>query len=93
MKIVVFGRGEVVSCPGLSHGHPAVILDPAKKPGEVGKHAIGYDGQPSEDSVVLEFQGNSGLRVLMEDIHTAFEMVGVPYDRPAGGSLTAVDEK
>ena len=43
--------------------------------------------------MVLEFQGNSGLRVLMEDIHTAFEMVGVPYDRPAGGSLTAVDEK
>jgi hypothetical protein len=75
MKIIKVGLGEIVSTPGISNGKPALIIEPANKPG-----VVGYDaGQPElhEDAIVLEIHAAEGVEVLVDDIRKALEKHGV----------------
>jgi hypothetical protein len=70
MTVIQFGLGKVVSTVGKSDGFPAVVIEPASPTGEVGADASGNALQDVilAGAVILEFHGDSGAGVLVEDI-------------------------
>lgn len=75
VKVVKFGLGEVVSNWGTYEGMPCVFLEPADAPGAIGDVAAGYSGIGENPlrpgTVVLQFHKREGVKILLEDIHTA----------------------
>jgi len=69
MRIIKVGLGEIVSTPGVSNGKPALIIEPAWKPGVVGYDANQTDLHP--DAIVFEIHAAEGAEVLVDDIRRA----------------------
>lgn len=77
-RIIRIGLGEVISNWGTSNGKPAVIIEPANKPGPVGHRGPGSNDDPlHEDAVVLEIHAPEGLEVLVDDMRKALEAKGI----------------
>ncbi len=72
VKVVQLGLGLVISNWGTYKGKPAVFLEPAETPGNVGDLApVSPTDSVLPGSVILQFHGDSGAKVLLEDIFEA----------------------
>lgn len=78
-KIIRFGLGEVISDQATVGEIPAVTLEPStEQPGVVGERGPDLPlTELREGSVVLEFHGSSGAKVLIEDIALALNKSGI----------------
>jgi hypothetical protein len=79
-QTIRFGLGEVVAYRAKSNGYPAVILEPCRgAPGEVSKDVpVLSIFELREGSMVLEFHGADGAKILIKDI--VFALAAEGYD-------------